>query len=70
MTSSPVESLNASSTSLVERPRAYISATRRSNTSELPSKNSMRFDLNGAPASRTCGTRTGIRPSAVVIAES
>jgi hypothetical protein len=65
MSSSPVASLKAFSTSLVDRPRAYISVTKR--TSELPSKKLMRFERYVWPAPRTCGTATSMVPSAVRI---
>ena len=64
---SPVTSVNAFSTSRVDSPRAYISVTSRSSTSELPSRNPISVDRNGAPAPRTCGTATSIGPSAVRI---
>ncbi len=67
---SPVASRKASSTSRVDMPRAYISIARRCSTSELPSKNPISVERNGSPASRTCGTRTGTRPSAVRIEPS
>lgn len=67
---SPVASRKASSTSRVDMPRAYISIASRSNTSELPSKNPNSDERNGSPASHTCGTRTGISPSAVRIEPS
>jgi hypothetical protein len=62
-----VTSVNASSTSRVDSPRAYISVTSRSSTSELPSRKLINVDRNGAEAPRTCGTATPIEPSAVRI---
>lgn len=58
--SSPVASQKASSTSRVASPLAYISVTRRSSTSELPSRKVMRLVLKGSPVPRTL-----IGPSAV-----
>ena len=58
-------SRNASSTSRVDKPRAYISLTSASNTSLLPSKNPINEDRNGSAAPRTCGTATSTNPSAV-----
>jgi len=65
MTSSPVASRKQSSTSRVDRPLAYISATRRSNTPVLWSKNSISRDRYGPSPSRTWGTWTRTLPSAV-----
>ena len=70
MSSSPVASRKASSTSRVDSPRAYISVTRRSRTSELPSRKLMRFERYGSSLERTWGTRTLIAPSALLMRPS
>jgi hypothetical protein len=51
-------------------PRAHISITRRSNTSELPPRNPINVERNRTSASRTWDTRIGIFPSAARIALS
>jgi hypothetical protein len=61
----PVEARKASSTSRVDRPRAYISVTSDSSTSLLPSRKLINDDRNASPAPRTCGTATSTKPSAV-----
>ncbi len=51
--------------SRVDVPRAYISQTRRSRTSELPSKNDNSCGRKTSPAPRTWGTDTETLPSAM-----
>jgi hypothetical protein len=53
ISSSPVESRKASSTSRVDSPRAYISLTSDSSTSLLPSRKLVKLDRNGSLAPRT-----------------
>ncbi len=56
MSSSPGASRKASSTSRVERPLAYISVTRRSKTSELPSRNDILEEGHERRAKGLAGT--------------